>query len=621
MPLAIFKAARPSRPLAIVSALVAVFSGTAQAQVKTLEPVVVTATRTAQVAADALSDTVVITADEIARSGDQSLVDLLQRQRGIEIARNGGRGASASVFIRGADNRQNIVLIDGVRTGSSTTGGANWSAIPLSQIDRIEIVYGPLSSLYGADAMGGVVQIFTKKGQDGVTPTAAATVGSYGTRTIEAGLSGTVQRFRFAASASHEEAEGFSNKKPGAFGYNPDRDGYMKDSANGQLGFELAKGHELGLSFLRSRLDSEYDNKATFDDHTVQRLENYALTSKNRLSANWTSNLQVARAYDKIKNFTTTQSFFNTRQTHFSWQNDINLRAADLLQFVLERRHEEVDSSTAAINRQRTTRSAALAYQMKRGAHLASFSLRNDDNSQFGSQSTGSIGYGYRITSALRANASLGTSFRAPTFNELYATSGAFNFGVPTNQPEHGRNAEVGLQYEFGDARWSATYFHNRITDLIVRIAPCPLPGYGPLGCPFNVNQGVLKGLSLAGSMRADKLIYRASLDLQDPKDETTGRRLPRRARTHGTLGLEYDAAGLTTGTELVFSSNRYDDAANKKRLSGYGLVNLYASYALAPNWSLFGRWNNVFDKNYELARGFATEGSSVFVGVRYAPK
>lgn len=595
----------------------------AAAQDKSLEPVIVTASRTPQVAADVLSDTVVITAEEIARSGDQSLVDLLQRQRGVEVTRNGGRGANASVFIRGADNRQNIVLIDGVRVGSATSGAANWSVIPLAQIERIEIAYGPMSSLYGADAVGGVVQIFTRRGEDGVRASLSAAAGSHDTRILDAGVSGRSGRLRFSFAASHEESEGFSAKKPGVLsGYNPDKDGHRKDSGNGSLGFDLAPGHELDLSFLHSRMNMQYDNSALRDDRQLQHVESHAINLRNRISANWTSRAQVARSYDKTTNYTTTISHFNTRQTLYSWQSDLNFGTADLLQFVLERREEEVDSSTAALNRTRSTNAAAVAYQLKRGAHLASISARRDDNSQFGGFTTGSVGYGYRITPSLRASGAAGTSFRAPTFNELYAMDGAFKFGVATNRPERGRNAEAGLVYESGDTRLSATYFHNRIADLIVRTRPCPLPGYSPtLGCPVNVNLAVLKGLSLGGSTRAGNFVYRASVDFQDPTDRTNGRRLPRRAHAHGKLALEYDTGGFVAGVESVLSSNRFDNDANTQRLSGYGLFNLHTSYDFAPGWTVFGRWNNVFDKDYELARGYATEGSSVFVGLRYAMK
>jgi vitamin B12 transporter len=607
------------RPFAVAIAIGTAFSSHAFAQTSqdnTLEPVVVTAARTPQKISDVLSDTVIITAEDIERSNQTSLVDLLQGQRGMEITRNGGRGASASVFLRGASNQQSIVLIDGVRTGSATTGGATWSNIPLDQIDRIEIVYGPLSSLYGADAMGGVVQIFTKKGSPAFSASASAAIGSDDLRKLDAAVSGSSRGVRYALNASHEEAAGFSSRKPGTFGYNPDHDGYERTSVGGQIDTELAQGHDLGLSLQRSRLDAEYDGSANFNDRLVQHLETYSLWSTNKLADNWTSRAQVSQSADKTENISAFAGHFDTKQQQISWQNDVTVFADDLLQVILERRREEVDSSTDYPVRARATNSVATAYQLRRGAHLGSISVRNDDNSEFGSHTTGSIGYGYRITDALRANASYGTSFRAPTFNESFFPG----YGVPANQPEKGRNAEIGLTYSAGDTQWNAVYFRNRITDLIVFAAPCPVPGYA-FGCAYNVNQAELTGISLGGSHTAGNLTYRASIDLQDPEDRTTGNTLARRAKKRGTFGIDYAAGASSAGVEVVLSGERFDNASNTARLPGYGVTNLHASHDIARNWTVFARWNNVFDKNYELARGYATEGSGGFVGVRYQMK
>ena len=282
---------------------------------------------------------------------------------------------------------------------------------------------------------------------------------------------------------------------------------------------------------------------------------------------------------------------------------------------LLEQRKEEVDSTTTELDGSRTTKSIALAYQLKRGQHLASVSVRHDDNDQFGSHSTGNVAYGYRITDKLRVNASYGTSFRAPTFNELYFPS----FGFAGNKPERGHNTEAGLYYEDGASELSAVVYRNRVTDLIVTAVPCPDTSVPhPFGCAYNVDEAVLTGITLGGKTIYRAFTLRASLDLQDPRDETTDRILQRRARQHGTLGVDYAAGLAKVGGEVVFSGKRFDDLANRNKLGGYGVVNLHASYDIAPKWTLFGRWDNVFDKNYELARTYNTPGSSVFVGVRY---
>lgn len=607
-------------PLAMAVAISAAFTASALAQEKKLESVVVTATRSPQIAKEVLSDNVVITAEEIAKSGGTSLADVLQRQRGIELVRNGGPGTQSSVFIRGTDNKQNVVLVDGVQVGSATSGGASWNAIPLSQIDHVEIAYGPLSTMYGANAVGGVIQIFTKQGNGAPAPTASVGTGSYGTRNAEAGVSGSSNGFRYAVRAAHERSDGFSAQKPGAFGFHPDRDGYESNSASGQLGFELAKGHEIGATFLHNVLNSQFDSGPTQDDLSRTKVAAYSIYAKNKILPYWTSHVQLSRSADhSTSDASFGHSEFDTDQTSISWQNNFSVGASDVFQIIAEHRKEDVDSTNTALARERTTHSIATAYQLRRGAHLGALSLRNDDSSQFGSKTTGSISYGYRVTSALRVNASAGTSFRAPTFNELYFPQ----FGVPTLRPEKGRNAEIGLYYEDGNSQYSAVYYRNRLSDLLVftRVCPVGTPAEYPFGCTYNVNEALLTGLSLGASRTMGNFSMRASLDLLDPKDETTGRQLARRAKKHGTLAIDHKAGAFTSGGELVFSGDRFDDANNRNRMGGYGVLNLYASYELSKAWSLFGRWNNVFDKDYELARGYNTAGSNVFLGLRYGMK
>ncbi|UGQ47723.1 TonB-dependent receptor domain-containing protein [Massilia endophytica] len=592
------------------------------AQTTAIDAVIVTATRSPQRASEVISDTVTITADEIARSGVGSVTELLQRQRGIEVTRNGGPGTNSTVYIRGANSNQNIVLVDGVRIGSSTSGAASWSSIPLSAIDRIEIVYGPLSTLYGADAIGGVIQVFTKKGKGETAVTAFAGAGSDNTREADAAISGGTGKFSYSLSAGKERSDGFSATKPGNFSYNGDKDGYDRKNAAGQFTVQLAPGHEAGALFLYSRTETQIDAGAgSFDAHSVQDLNNVAVFSRHELLPNWKMQLQLAQTRDKSGNFSGTGPFgtsqINTKQTQFSWQNDIQL-GADTLQLLAERRKEEVEANTAGLSRDRSTNSVATTYNLKRGDHLVSVGARNDDSSQYGSKGTGSLGYGYRFTRELRLNASYGTSFRAPTFNELYYPG----FGQPDNKPEKGRNGEIGLQYNDGKTQLGAVYYRNKLSRLLVTTIPCPIPDPAfTFGCAYNVNKATLEGLSLSAQHQLGDLALSASADLQDPKDETTHKQLARRARRHASLAAEYGAGPLRAGVEWQLSSERFDNASNTARLGGYGLVNLFATWQFNRDWSALVRWNNVADKQYELARYYATAGSTVFAGLRYGMK
>jgi vitamin B12 transporter len=616
------RAAVALQPLAIALAVSSTFAFEASAQtVADSSSIIVTASRTPQSAKDVLSDYTVITGDELAQAGQNTLVDLLQQKRGIEITRNGGPGNTSSVFIRGTSATESIVLVDGIRIGSSTIGGATWETIPLSQIERVEIVYGPLSSLYGADAVGGVVQIFTKQGSGAPHVDASAGVGSYGTRKVDAGVSGSTggsTDVRYAFFAAHEESDGFSATKPASLSYAPDKDGYTKDSFSGRVSAQLSKDHEIGLNLLHSRLNAQYDSDPGYDNRNVLELNTYGIYSKNKFLPTWTSLVQLAQSDDKGTSYALRgKSSVTTKQTQLSWQNDIAI-GNDVLQLLAERREEKVDSDTSGVSGTRTTNSLAASYQLRRGDHLASAALRTDHSSQYGTHTTGSIEYGYRITKDLRANVSYGTSFRAPTFNDLYYPG----YGISSNKPEQGKNAEAGLYYNDGTTNLSAVYYRNRVSDLLVYAAVCPVEtATHPYGCSYNVDQALLTGLSLAADTKLGNFDLRASLDLQDPKDETTGKRLARRSKKHGSIGAEYGVNAYKVGAELVFSGDRFDDTANRNRLGGYGLLNLYADYEFARGWTVFGRWNNATDKNYELARNYATPGSNVFVGVRYAMK
>lgn len=583
-----------------------------------LETVVVTAARTPQRADEVILDVTVISSDEVARAGAGSVADLLRRQRGIEIVRNGGPGASTSVYLRGANSNQVVVLIDGVRIGSSTTGAASWNAIPLSSIDHIEIVYGPLSSLYGADAIGGVVQIFTKKSAGMPAFSASAGGGSYGTSQYDASVHGSTggeHSVSYALSGAREDSSGFSATRPGSSSYNKDDDGYTRNSVNGRLALQLAPGHEVGAQFLKSRLRAQYDSGASsYDTRSEQDIDSYAVFLNDRILPNWRSSLQAARSNDRLGSFTSAAasgaSQIDTRQDETTWQNTFDLDG-DTLQVLFGHRKEEVlSSSSTALNRSRITNSVAAAYEMRRGSHLLDLSLRKD-HSVYGGKTTGAAGYGIEFSKDLRATASVGTSFRAPTYNELYYPG----YGLPTNKPEQGRNAEAGLRWQVAGAELQANYYRNRLTDMIVTVNPCP----GRTGsCAYNVNHALLEGLTMSAETRLRGLDLRASVDLQDPRDETTGKQLARRSRRHASLTAGYALDQFDLGAELQASGSRFDDAANLNRLGGYGLLNLYTTWRFTRDWSVLLRLDNAADKRYDLARNYGTAGRSWFAALRY---
>jgi vitamin B12 transporter len=598
---------------AIVTTLITtLFSNTPFAADTELAQVVVTATRQAVRVNELMADVSVIEREEIEQAGQSTIEQLLARQSGIQYTANGGPGTNSGVFIRGASPKQSIVLIDGQRFGSATSGDAALSRIPLSQIERIEILRGPASSLYGADAIGGVIQIFTKRGDGAARLNASTGYGSYRTSDSSLGVSGGSELVSYSLQAGQYDTDGFSaihNKKNSSF--NRDRDGYRNNSLTGSLSVRPSAGHELGLNFLTSEGNNRYDSSPKIKDYkNDQNVTSYSIYTRNRLNQAWTSTLRLGRSTDDSTNFANAvqSSVFRTDQDQVSWQNDIKLPVGTAL-LAAEYLKQSVSGTTDYTSSERTIRSLLTGWSGSIDSHRVQINLRRDDNSQFGGKTTGAATYGYQFTPAWRAHVSYGTAFRAPTFNELYYPDTGFGGGNANLKPESSKNGEAGVTWEQGEHRFSAVQFHNKVTNLINNWPP------------QNVNNATLEGTSLSYNGRFSVWAAGVSVDLQRPRDDDTGKRLARRADQQMNSYISRTFGGWSVGGEWQMVGERFDNATNTKRLGGYGLVNIFADYHLQKDWVLFARGNNVFDKYYETVNDYATPGASIFVGIRYAPK
>jgi vitamin B12 transporter len=617
-----------------------------------MDPIIVTATRTPAKASDVLADNVYIGPEEIQQAGQTTLVELLQRQKGVTISSYGTGGSNASVFLRGTTNNQTLVLIDGVRVDDAYNGGANWSAIPLTIVDHIEIIFGPQSSLYGSDAIGGVIQIFTKQGDGPAKVGASIGYGTYGTSISEASIHGSTtgeQKIRYSLAASQTLSMGFNTIAPNnKDGYTANgRTGYVQDSITGRLSQEWGKGQELGLQFLNSRLNNQVpgmDPQEYFYQqiqNQISQLGTYSLYSKNQVLENWRSLLQASAQTSNALNHAPNtpnnpayDSTLNQRQNTYTWQNDIAI-GTDILQVLAERKTQKVSSnqldygtydinnyptplSFLGFSQTRNTNSGAIAYQLKRDANLANFSIRNDSISGYGPQTTGSAAYGYFFTKEWRANINYGTGFRAPTFNDLYYPG----YGNPAILPEKSKNTEVGLHYEKARLESHLVIFSNSISNLIQasNSLSCPI-GTGAFGCASNVSSAKITGASLSGLAQLSSLNLKASYTQQNPVNEGSNSTLVKQAKQYGNIAGEYIYSKVTTGVGATFSGRRNDYLGDATGMGAYTLYNLYANYELEKDLSLFVRWNNVFNKNYQLSYGYNTPGSNAFVGLRYAMK
>jgi vitamin B12 transporter len=594
---------------ALALAFSPVFADTTPADQAT---VVVTATRQATRADELLADVSVLTRDDILRSGNTTLEQVLSHVAGLEFAANGGPGTNSSLFIRGANAAHTLVLIDGLRVGSASSGDVALSRIPLDLVDRIEILRGPASSLYGADALGGVIQVFTKRGADVPGFTASAGIGTDATYAASAGLAGGDNTFSWNLQLGQSDTDGFSAiRNPANFAYNPDRDGFRNRHFGANLAWRPAAGQEYGLNLLQDNGLSGYDSyprTAKFEND--QDLGAFSLYARNRLAPNWTSTVRLGRSTDDSTSLQNGQpsSIFRTDQDQIAWQNDFKLPVGQAL-LAAEYLHQSLSTTTAYPVTERTIRSLLAGWNGRIDNHLLQFNLRRDENSQFGGQSTGYAGYGYQFAPEWRAGISYGTAFHAPSFNQLYYPDTGFGGGNANLKPERAKNVELSLNWERGLQRAGMVVFRNKVTDLINNWPP------------ENVGKAVLEGVSFSYDGTLAGWDLGASLDLQRPRDEVTGHHLARRADQQLKLRTSHTVGAWRYGGEWQLVGRRYDDAANLVRLGGYGLLNAFADYRIDRDWSLFVRANNLFDKRYELANDFATQRANLFVGVRYGVK
>ena len=585
------------------------------ARMPSLHDTVVTATRTEQPLSDLVADVSIVDRETIEASGATGLADVLARIPGIEITRNGGVGNASSVFLRGAESRFTAVYIDGVRIDSQSTGGAQWEQIPLSQIDRIEVLRGPAAAVYGSDAIGGVVQLFTRKGEGPARPYVGVGVGSQGTRKIEAGVSGAAGQggaFDYSLGLVREISDGFDVKSSGV--HNPDRDGYRSTSGNARLGLRINAQHRLDATLLASRMNSGYDNFSynaaqPADDRNLNRLRTAGLTWTAQWSDAYSTRVSVT---DSANRYETTPSPYltETRLRGYLWQNDFRW-GVHRFSAALERREDDLQNNP--IDRGRSQDALALGYGLNTGRHTVQVNVRHDSDSEFGGKDTGSASYGYAFAPNWRATASVGTAFRAPTLYHRFS-----EYGVATLQPETSHNAELGVRYAQERSSFSVVAYRNRVSNLIsfVGAGTCA----SSFGCYANTARAKYEGVTLAGSYHLSGVQLHGSLDLQNPRDLDTGKQLARRAKRHATLGADTRIANWTVGAEVQASGRRFDTVANTNVLGGYALFNLYASTRIARDYTLLARVDNLADKDYQLARGYATPGRTLYVGVKWAP-
>ncbi|MFN3580508.1 MAG: TonB-dependent vitamin B12 receptor [Pseudomonas sp.] len=572
----------------------------------------VTATRTALSASEGIASVSVIERADIERLQASSVAELLRRVPGINLSNNGGHGKNEALGIRGTNSNHVLVLIDGIRQGSATTGDVALQNLPVEQIERIEVVRGPRSSLYGSEAIGGVIQIFTRRGQQqGARPWAAATAGSRNYHAGSAGVSGGLGNAWYNLGLSSMGTRGI-DARPGAPSPEPDNDGYREWSANLNLGYRFDNGLELDGHVIEVRSHNDYDSG--FKANADNLLRTHGLRARFAPTDPWLVTLQAGRSEDKVDTFN--GNVFNTRidtrRDSFSWQNDLRIKPGQVLTLGYDLLQDSVNGTTSFAEDSRNNHGVYAQYLAQLGRHELQLSARHDDNEQHGTYNTGSVGYGYAISDSLRASASFGTAFKAPTFNQLYHPT----FGNPDINEETSQGLELGLDGEHLWGSWAVAVYRNKIDDLIAYFNQ----GNGLRA--QNIDKAVITGIELSIASQVLNWDLSSNLTLQDPANKSSragqGDLLPRRAEQIFNLDLDRRFGRLAVGGSLHVEGRRWDTAANSTELSGYNTVELRSEYQLSDSWRVQARISNLFDTDYETAATYQQQGRAGYLTLRY---
>ena len=575
-----------------------------------LNEVVVTASRQPERLSAALADVTVISRDDIRRSGASTLEDLLARQAGLGYSSNGGAGATSSVFVRGTNSGHVLLLVDGVRVGSVAAGSPNWSRLPLAQIDRVEVVRGPLSSLYGSDAIGGVVQVFTRRPDQALNFDAEWGVGTRGTHRGHVSTSGVQGRFQYALTSSYERTRGIDSTLNTMDG--DDQDGFEQGAIHAHLGYQLSSDHALKLNALLGRAENEYDASSRADASSRTNTSSVSAQWQAQWTPSWRTEFQLGQGVDDTEERQDgdPQSRIKSTQRQWSWQNNV---VSDLGHWSLglERLEQRLAATSVYDETERSNNAVFVGWRWSPGAHSVQLNGRRERNSQYGGQQTGSVAYGYRWSDRWRGSVSYGTAFKAPAFNDLYFPLSCFPpFGCfggnPALKPERSRNREAALHYEYGGQELSLRWYLNHVTDLIV---------WG--NTPVNVGRARLEGWSLTYKTAWGGFDWSAQVDQLSAVDQSTGDRLLKRARHAGVFSVGQQINQWDWRVEWRGQGARQDFGG--ERMGGYAVLNAYVSKRLeSPGWSVFAKADNLGDRSSELSKGFRMPGLSALVGIRY---
>lgn len=596
---------------------------------RNLDAVIVTATRSLAGGAT-LRDATAITRDDIESAGALSLGELLERRAGVELRATGGPGQPQGIFIRGAGAAQTLVLIDGLRAGSATQGTTSIENIPLEMIERIEVVKGPMSSLYGSEAGGGVIQIFTR-GKSVPNLFVATAYGSSNDRRLSAGLATADKDTLMSLSMGVRKVDSPSATNPRAtFSYFPDKDPYENAFASLRATQRLWQGETLALEAFVSRARTHFDAGAPVagsadDDRSDQTIAGARFTSSAKFADWWASRLTVGHGRDNLVLHGQFPARFETRQDQASWINELAAAGGTLvagLETVRQsvrpsRRPDDAGGEDVILysRDRRDTRSGFVSLTQDLQGQRFEASGRRDEDDQFGKRTTGSTSYGFDVSSWAQVAVTYARGFRAPNFNDLYGPSFPGYSPNPSLRPERSRSREIAFRSLRGaPIQWRITAFDNQLDDLIVFV-PDPVSS-----TVRNVNRARIRGVEASIDATWLGVRWRAAATAQRPRDEEAGQRLQSRAGRFGTVEASRALGSWTAGLSVHASDNRFDSTTQSaaSRLPGYAVVDARLRYAIDKRWSAELTATNLGDRRYENSVGYDAPRRAVMLNLRF---
>ncbi|MFQ5779868.1 MAG: TonB-dependent receptor plug domain-containing protein [Nitrospiria bacterium] len=585
-------------------------------EITTLEPVVVTAKRIPSPMLEVGSSISVVTAEDIERRNIKSVHEAVREVAGVDVAQSGGLGKITSVFLRGGNSFHTLVLIDGVQVNSPTTGGYDFGDLLVENIERIEVLRGPQSALYGSEAIGGVVNIITKKGKGKTAFSLLTEFGSFRTFRERIGIIGAEEAFDYAFSISRIDSKGISAASE-AQG-NGEEDGYKNVTVSNRVGLNLPRDGRVDLTVRYITGENEIDGFGADDpNRTLDRDALYAaIVIKGAVADWWVPSLQLSVADEQLEQDDPDAIFDNslteTNVQNILLQNELSLLMGNTLLVGVEydqqqgnRRgsfDEEVETKSVFVEDQ------AVLFDVL----FLTAGVRYDDHSTFGDETTFRGTLAYLIEGwDTKLHASFGTGFRAPSLNELFFPG----FSNTDLRAEESHGFDIGFGKEFlmdrsQEAFWfDVTYFHNDFDDLI----SFPPPTF----IPININEAEARGVEFSSGIVVMKdLAINLGYTFMDTEDKATGKQLLRRAKNKGSFAISY---GVTDRLDVNLFGTIVEDRIDfgGAEMDDFVKVDIASSYQVTDNLEFIGRIENLFDEDYEEVTGFTSPGFSVFGGVK----